>query len=152
MAHAPNTMKHPERLLVPPFMARAMFALMALVVALVAFSTLTGREKVAQVAPSPVVQSLDIIMIGDRAGTYRVTDLDGQVLAYSSDHMDGFLGVIGRVTDRARNLRNVPLDTPMQVVRRENGNIAILDESTGMATELIGYGADNVASFARLLD
>jgi len=41
---------------------------------------------------------------------------------------------------------------PIQVVRRENENIAILDDQTGMAVELIGYGKDNVAAFAQLLE
>ena len=46
----------------------------------------------------------------------------------------------------------VPTSVSEPVVRRDNGNIAILDDTTGMAVELIGYGKDNVAAFAQLLD
>jgi len=56
------------------------------------------------------------------------------------------------VIDRERLVAGVAGTPPLQIVRRENGNVAILDPSTGMATELIGYGRDNVAAFAKLLD
>jgi putative photosynthetic complex assembly protein len=56
------------------------------------------------------------------------------------------------VIDRERVVNGISGTPPVQVLRRDNGNIAILDPSTGMATELIGYGADNVAAFAKLLD
>jgi putative photosynthetic complex assembly protein len=152
MAHAPNTMKHPEKMLVPPFVARAMFGLMIITVSLVAYAKLTDAPLIAVVDQAPVVDSIDVIITGNKTGIYEVTDLDGTLLARSSDDMAGFLGVMGRVIDRRRLVDNVPLDGPLQVVRRVNGNVAILDASTGMATELIGYGADNVAAFAKLLD
>ena len=59
---------------------------------------------------------------------------------------------MGRVVDRERMLQDKPSDAPITIVRRTNGNTAILDETTGMAVELIGYGADNVAAFAQFLD
>lgn len=152
MTHTPNTMKHPEKLLVPPFVARAMFALMFLTVAMVAYARLSDAPLIAVVDQAPIVASLDVVITGNKTGIYQVSDLGGNVLARSSDPMAGFLGVMGRVIDRERLVRGVAADTPLQIVRRDNGNIAILDASTGMATELIGYGADNVAAFAKLLD
>lgn len=152
MSHAPNTMKHPEKLLVPPFVARAMFALMILTVGMVGYARLTDAPLIAVVDQAPVVQSIDVIITGNKTGIYEVTAMDGTLLARSSDDMAGFLGVMGRVIDRERLVNAVTGTPPVQVVRRDNGNIAILDPSTGMATELIGYGADNVAAFAKLLD
>ena len=152
MAHAPNTMKHPETILVPPFVARAMFALMIAAVGLVAYAKITDTPLVAVVQQAPVAQSLDVIITGDKSGIYTVTSLDGTLLARSSDELAGFLGVMGRVIDRERLVAGVAGTPPLQIVRRENGNVAILDPSTGMETELIGYGRDNVAAFAKLLD
>lgn len=152
MAHSPNTMKHPETILVPPFVARAMFALMIAAVGLVGYAKITDKPLVAMVQQTPIAQSVDVIITGDKSGIYTVTSLDGTLLARSSDDMAGFLGVIGRVIDRERRVNAVSGTPPVQVVRRDNGNIAILDASTGMATELIGYGRDNVAAFAKLLD
>jgi hypothetical protein len=60
--------------------------------------------------------------------------------------------VIGRVVERSRFVNNASQTAPITVVRRENGNIAIIDETTDLRVELIGYGKDNVAAFARLLD
>lgn len=152
MAHSPNTMKHPETILVPPFVARAMFALMIAAVGLVAYAKVTDKPLIAVVQQAPVAQSIDVIITGDKSGIYTVTTLDGTLLARSSDDMGGFLGVMGRVIDRERLVNGVSGTPPVQVVRRDNGNIAILDASTGLNTELIGYGRDNVAAFAKLLD
>ena len=152
MAHAPNTMKHPETILVPPFVARAMFALMIAAVGLVAYAKITDKPLVAVVAQTPVAQSLDVIITGDKSGIYTVTSLDGALLARSSDELAGFLGVMGRVIDRERLVAGVMGTPPLQIVQRQNGNVAILDPSTGMTTELIGYGRDNLAAFAKLLD
>jgi hypothetical protein len=65
--------------------------------------------------------------------------------------MAGFLGVIGRVFDRDRKVAGVVGNPPVQVVRRENGNIAVIDPSIDLSVELIGYGKDNVAAFGNLL-
>jgi hypothetical protein len=40
----------------------------------------------------------------------------------------------------------------LRLVRRANGHTAIIDPATDWSIELIGYGADNIAAFARLLD
>ena len=46
----------------------------------------------------------------------------------------------------------VILRETVRVVRREDGHIAIIDDKTGMAVEVTGYGADNAAAFARIVD
>ena len=125
MAHAPNTMKHPETILVPPFVARAMFALMIAAVGLVAYAKITDTPLVAVVQQAPVAQSLDVIITGDKSGIYTVTSLDGTLLARSSDELAGFLGVMGRVIDRERLVAGVAGTPPLQIVRRENGNLAM---------------------------
>ena len=107
MAHAPNTMKHPETILVPPFVARVMFALMIAAVGLVAYAKITDTPLVAVVQQAPVAQSLDVIITGDKSGIYTVTSLDGTLLARSSDELAGFLGVMGRVIDRERLVAGV---------------------------------------------
>jgi hypothetical protein len=66
--------------------------------------------------------------------------------------MAGFIGVIGRVFDRDRQVAGVADNPSLFVVRRENGNVAIIDRSIDLSVELIGYGTDNVAAFAKLLD
>ena len=53
---------------------------------------------------------------------------------------------------RERLVQDISSNAPVRVVRRENGHIGILDDTTGWKIELIGYGKDNVAAFAKLLD
>jgi len=101
---------------------------------------------------APITQSLEIVMVGDRSGIYEVMTTDGQLIASSSDEKAGFIGVMGRVIDRERFVHDLTGNAPITVVRRENGNIAIIDDTTDLSVELIGYGADNVAAFAKLLD
>jgi len=101
---------------------------------------------------APITQSLEIVMVGDRSGIYEVMTTDGQLIASSSDEKAGFIGVMGRVIDRERFVHDLTGNAPITVVRRENGNIAIVDDTTDLSVELIGYGADNVAAFAKLLD
>ena len=60
--------------------------------------------------------------------------------------------MIGRVVDRKRQLHNVAGNPALQIQRRENDTITIFDPATDSTIELLGYGRDNVAAFAGLLD
>lgn len=152
MSQLEQQMRHRDREMVPRFLVQAMFALMFGSLALVAYAQWAKVPDVGVLVEAPIVNSRDIVMIGDQVGIYQVRDTSGALIASSADHKAGFLGVIGRAVDRQRMLHDIPSDKPLQVVQRENGNVAILDATTGMAVELIGYGKDNVAAFAGLLD
>lgn len=152
MSQLEQQMRHRDKEMVPRFLVQAMFALMAASLALVAYAQWFDVPNRGVLVETPIVQSLDIVMTGDRSGVYEVTTTDGTLLASSADYKGGFLGVIGRVVERERAVNNLPIDAPVSVVRRENGNIAIIDDTTDLRVELIGYGKDNVAAFARLLD
>lgn len=141
-----------ERPMVPKVLAFAMFGLMAITVLLVAFAQITDRPKLGVMVPTPIADSKEIILSGNRAGIYTVLDLQGNQLALSSEEKAGFIGVIGRTFDRERSMQGITSDAPVSVVRRTNGKLAIVDETTGLTVELIGYGADNIAAFERLLD
>ncbi|WP_439155330.1 photosynthetic complex assembly protein PuhC [Yoonia sp.] len=144
--------RHHDRDMVPKALVQGMFALMIATLGLVAFATFTGREPLAQVQETAVEVARQIVLTGDRNGVYVVHDLNGNQLAVSSENKAGFIGVIGRVFDRERQLQAKTSDAPITVLRRKNGNVAVVDETTGLSVELIGYGVDNVAAFARLLD
>ncbi|SFS19862.1 photosynthetic complex assembly protein PuhC [Yoonia litorea] len=152
MSQLEQQMRHRDKEMVPRILVQAMFALMFASLALVAYAQWFNVPNRGVLVEAPVVQTLDIVMEGDRNGVYLVTTTDGNQIASSADEKGGFLGVIGRVIDRERFKQNVVGNPPFQVVRRENGNIAILDDATGLRVELIGYGQDNVAAFAGLLD
>jgi len=145
-------MRHRDREMVPKILVQGMFALMFASLCIVAYAQWFNVPQKGVLIEAPVVQSRDIVLTGQRDGTYHVYDTSGGLLTASSDPLNGFIGVMGRAIDRERLVRGLPLATPVQVVRRDNGHIAVIDASTDNVVELIGYGADNVAAFAQLLD
>jgi len=152
MSQLEQQMRHRDKEMVPRFLVQAMFGLMAASLAIVAYAQWFNVPNKGVLVEAPIVQSLEIVMTGDRSGIYEITSMDGTLLASSSDHKAGFLGVIGRVIDRERFVHDLTGNAPITIVRRENGNIAIVDDTTDLSVELIGYGKDNVAAFAKLLD
>ena len=153
MSQLEQQMRHRDKEMVPRLLVQAMFALMIASLGIVAYAQWFDVPNRGVLVEAPVVLSLDVTFIaGDRNGAYTVTDAAGNVLATSEDEKGGFIGVMGRVIDRDRVVNGVTGNPPVQVVRRENGNIAIIDDSTDLRVELIGYGKDNVAAFAKLLN
>ena len=152
MGQLEQQMRHRDKEMVPTFLVKAMFGLMIGTVALVAYAQWADVPQQGVLIEAPIVQSTEITLTGDRNGLYEVTDASGTVITTSADHLNGFIGVIGRSIDHERHIRGITANTPIQVVRRENGNVAVIDPATDLNVELIGYGKDNVAAFAKLLD
>lgn len=149
--NTPN-MKLQDKEMVPRFLVQAMFALMLSSLALVAFARLTDRPLVGVPEASAVTAEKVVTLVGTREGNVTVLDASGQVIARSAENKNGFIGVIWRVLERHRMLNDLANTAPVRVVRRENGHVAILDTASDWSVELIGYGQDNVAAFARLVD
>ena len=145
-------MKHKPTQMVPRGLVWGMFALMLGSLALVSYAKFTGQEKIGVLYQAPIEMERSIVLSGDRNGAYSVLDLDGTVIAASSDDLAGFIGIVGLVVKRERFTQGVPSDAPVRIARRVDGHIAIIDDTTDMTIELVGYGADNVAAFANLLN
>ena len=152
MSNLEQQMRHRDKEMVPTFLVRSMFALMIGTVALVAYAQWADVPQKGVLIEAPIVDSVNVTLTGNRNGLYQVFDENGDVLVTSADNAMGFIGVIGRAVDRERLIRGITTNDPITVVRRENGNIAIIDATVDMNVELIGYGKDNVAAFAQLLD
>ncbi|MBF9042857.1 photosynthetic complex assembly protein [Rhodobacterales bacterium HKCCE4037] len=146
-----DQMKFRDREMVPRALVRAMFGLMALSIALVAYAQISDHPNTGVLIEAPVVESRSVTLSPRGLGTYDIFE-GGTLIASSDDDLGGFYGVIGRVLERRRIVHGADPALPVDVVRRENGHIAILDPHTEFTIELIGYGADNIAAFARLLD
>ena len=152
MSQLERQMRHRDKEMVPRFLVQAMFGLMAASLGLVAYAQWFDVPNKGVLVAAPIVQSIEVIMVGDRSGIYEVTTTDGTVIAASTDEKGGFIGVMGRVIDRERYVHDLTGNAPITVARRDNGHIAIIDDTTDLSVELIGYGKDNVAAFAKLLD
>lgn len=141
-----------DKEMVPRILVQAMFTVMVLSLVLVGFARLTDRPLVGVPQDMSVVVERALWMEGTREGAVTVRDENGAVLAHSNDDKMGFVGVIWRVIDRQRMSNGVRGDAPIRLVRRENGHVAIIDDTTGWSMELIGYGPDNIAAFDRFID
>ena len=124
MSQLEQQMRHRDKEMVPRFLVQAMFGLMAATLSIVAYAQWFDVPNRGVLIEAPITQSLEIVMVGDRSGTYEVMTTDGQLIASSSDEKAGFIGVMGRVIDRERFVHDLTGNAPITVVRRENGNIA----------------------------
>ncbi len=148
----PPRLRHKEDDLVPMFLVRAMFALVVVCLVLVSAARISGRPLEATPTDAPIIAERAIFLSGDTSGAARVLDANGSVLADLPGEQGGFIAGVQRVIDRERNKSGVSLDGPVLLQLREGNRLSITDPSTGWSAELMGFGATNVRSFARLLD
>ena len=147
-----NQMKHRDREMVPRFLVIAMFCLMLISLALVSYAQWTDHPNTGVVTVSPIEKEVTVSLVGDRSKGVAVLDMNGNQLAHSNLNKSGFIDVIWVSIMRHRTVQNKDMSAPIRIIRRQNGQTAILDDATDWSIELIGYGQDNVAAFAKLVD
>ncbi len=145
-----------ERDLIPPVLIRAMLFLALSTLGLATFATLSNRPHEA----TPLAEG-DALIVAERlfvltgdpvTGAARLTEPDGTLINDYGINEGGFLVTMLRVVKRARLQRDVPLAAPLRLVQFENGQLTLIDPEGGWSTTLNGFGADNEAVFARLLE
>ncbi len=141
-----------EEELVPRIMVRIMFGLVFTVLVIVSVATFTGREPQNQPPVGAVISERVIHLSGDASGKARVLDATGTVIADFPADKGGFVAGIERVIARERGLRGLDMSAPVLLQLREGNRLSITDPSTGWSAELMGFGATNSRTFARLLD
>jgi putative photosynthetic complex assembly protein len=138
---------------IPPILIKAMFGLALFSLVLVAYARLTDQPLSALPdASEPVAIERQIVIAGSNSGRATVYDADGEVIHEYGPLEGGFVSGIWRVLRLERGKIDAPLDAPVRLVRYESGRLSLYDDLTGWRAELIGFGADNAAAFARLLD
>jgi putative photosynthetic complex assembly protein len=138
---------NPEMIPLP--LLRAMLALVLATVVLVAFATITGRDRVGVPQSSAIVTERQIVLQGHNAQAVTVLNADGTVLV-DLPH-GGFVTVIqSSLATERRKYRVNPL-LPVRLVQYENGRLTVEDDHTGWSAELYAFGAGNKAAFERLL-
>jgi len=141
----------PEEELVPRFMVRLLLALVIAVLALVTIARLTDRPLSATPADAPVIAERVIFISGDADGSARVLDTTGNVIADFAADKGGFVAGIERVLHRERAKVGADPAAPVTLILRQGNRLSLTDPATGWSAELMGFGADNVRTFARLL-
>lgn len=150
-AHRPRTRVPRDRDMIPRMMVRAMFGLVMTVLVLVTLARVTGYQPISTPPAGEVVTSRDLLIGGDMAGRATIHTTDGALVADLSPEEGGFISGVWRVILRERTKHGQPLDGPVTVLRRDTGRLEIHDPSTAWSADLMGFGKDNAAAFARLL-
>ena len=138
--------------LVPRILVRAMFGLVALILLIVTIATLTGRPPEATPPDTPVIAERAIFLSGDASGAARVLDATGTVIADFPADKGGFVAGVERVIARTRAQANADPNAPVLLQLRQGNRLSLFDPATGWSAELMGFGATNTRTFARLLD
>ncbi|MBK1635343.1 photosynthetic complex assembly protein PuhC [Rhodovulum adriaticum] len=150
-----NSKKRPqtEDEKVPSILLKGMFGVALFSLLIVTYAVVTDKPKAAMPdLDAPIAQEREIVLVGSMTGAATVYDTEGNVIhEYAADE-GGFVAGIWRVLQRERGKIDAPMDAPVRLVRYESGRLSLFDDLTGWRAELVGFGADNTAAFALLLD
>jgi putative photosynthetic complex assembly protein len=146
----PRIHAKPEEL-VPRIFVGAMFGLVAVILVLVSIAVVTDRPLESTPPEARVIAERAIHISGDPSGAARVLDENGALIANFGPDKGGFVAGIERVLARKRTSAGVDLSGPVLLRLREGNRLSLFDPSTGWSAELMGFGADNTRTFARLL-
>jgi putative photosynthetic complex assembly protein len=138
--------------LVPRILVRAVVALLLSVLALVTIATVTNRPLESTPSDNVVINERAIYLAGEMSGAARVLDADGTLLADFSAETGGFVAGIDRVVIRQRTQAGADMSAPVLLRLRAGNRLSIYDPETDWSAELMGFGATNLRTFARLLE
>lgn len=147
-----QAMARRDREMIPRVLLRAMAALVLSCLALVTYARLTDRPLEALPPDGPVAAERIIHIDAGTDGAARVLARDGTLIADLGPTEGGFVGGVWRAVLHERGKIGADPSAPVRLVRFEAGGLALKDDVTGWRAELIGFGADNAAAFARLLE
>jgi len=148
----PDFRNREDREKVPRILLRAIALMLILVLALVAWARVTGQRPASMPPNVPVVQERQIILFGGTDGSATVLTPDGRVIAQMGANQGGFIAGVQRSLARQREAIGADPAAPVRLVRFADGRLGLRDDLTGWRVEILGFGKDNTAAFARLLD
>lgn len=136
---------------VPRLMVRAMLVLVLSTLALTTWSVMTSRPLESQPPISVLKAQRMLFLDSDMSGAARVMDETGALLVDLSPEEGGFIAGVHRVIVFERSKARLSETGPVLLQAYENGRMAIIDPTTGWRADLMGFGGDNAAAFAKLL-
>lgn len=145
-------MKARDKDMVPRILVQAMFGLMLASLALVSYARITDMPRTGVPAVENIVAERKVTFLGDRNFGIKVLDAAGTEIANSTRDKAGFIDVVWVAMMRERKVQHADPAAPFRIVRRADGRVDVIDDTTGWQLELVGYGPDNVAAFAKLIN
>ena len=151
-AHPNPRIRSSEDELVPRILIRAVLALLLAILSLVTIAVLTDRPLEGTPSQSEILTERAIFLSGEASGAALVLDANGSVLADFPAEKGGFVAGVERVIKRERLKLGADSGAPVMLRLRAGNRLSIYDPETNWSAELMGFGADNLRTFARLLD
>ncbi|TFL19308.1 photosynthetic complex assembly protein PuhC [Jannaschia formosa] len=149
-------LRHRDREMIPTVLVRAMGVLVVSALLITAYASFTDRPLEAMPAldgeVAVVKQRLIYLDADGVSGAARVLDVNGSVIADLDPSQGGFVAGVERVLAFERKRRGETQVRPIRLVLYENGQLSLRDDVTGWRAELVGFGAKNADTFARLLN
>lgn len=87
-------------------------------------------------------------------GSVQITDaITGQLVSTiaAGAEQGGFIRGVLRGLARERHLHGIGAEPPFILTRWSDGSLSLVDQGTGRSVDLGGFGSDNSAAFAALL-
>ena len=152
MAQAQTRVYSEADRMLPRVLVRGVLAMICAAMAITVYARVTDRPLVSTPPVSPVKAEVMLILEADAAsGAATVYRADGSLLVDLTPEQGGFIAGVERVIARERIKHRIADGGPVVLYAYENGRMAIQDPATGWSADLMGFGADNAAAFARLL-
>ncbi|MEM7644935.1 MAG: photosynthetic complex assembly protein PuhC [Pseudomonadota bacterium] len=156
MTPAENKLVVRDREMIPTLLLRAMGVMVLCALFIVTYARLTDRPLEAMPAMEgevAIVKERTVFLDADgMTGAARVLDQNGSVIANLDPSQGGFVAGVQRVLKFEREKRGFGMEIPVRLILFENGQLSLRDDLTGWRAELIGFGAKNADTFAKLLD
>lgn len=142
-----------QREIISRRLLRAMGLLVAASLLLVTYARVTDRPLEAMPADGPIARERAIEIASDSvSGAAKIYDASGELIADLGPTQGGFIAGVWRAVVFERQKAGVDHNAPVLLVQFDDGRLALRDDLAGTRFELIGFGRDNAAAFARLLD
>lgn len=125
--------------------------LLMAVVVIAGYSSFEGTSSSAHLESAEILQERILNVDGNIAGAAEITDENGVLIADYASGEAVFITTIGRVIERQRIQKGVPLDGPIHLRKRAPNRLSVYDPATEAEIRLSGFGQDNIAAFAALL-
>lgn len=142
---------HDHENLAPKPLLIAVFGLVLTVLALVAFSQITGIGK-ATPTPLTTVQSVSISFVDDTDGGVGVISAETGLRIYTyPPESGGFVRVALRALAVDRYRMGIGAEPPFTLAQTEEGVLVLSDPSTGKRVTLAAFGGGNAETFSALM-
>ena len=144
-----------------PFPKGALYAAAALIGATLLLVGGSRLQQTLHPTPTPaisdvhggVLQSRSLLFADGPNGEVLVQDTDTGATLHVEPRSEGFVRGVLRALARQRAIQQLGQDAgAFTLTTHENGSLWLTDEATGDRIELGGFGADNRAAFASLLE